>query len=275
MKRVETVWKEYIWGRENWVFSRPPLFIKLIYAREALSVQVHPDDAYAWQQGYSSGKTEMWYVLDHEPGAFLYYGLKHTVSEKEFRKRIQNGTLLEICRKVPVKKGDVFFIPSGMLHAIGAGICVAEVQQCSNITYRVYDYDREDRNHQKRQLHVEQAADVLGFTPALRGRSPLGQRVWGNGYSGILLEACEYFSVWSYEVEGKAVLDFEELSRERACQGIRYSGERFFSLVVLRGQGKLFGKGEEELWPGDSFSVSVHCRKVEVEGELELLLSCP
>lgn len=113
----------------------------------------------------------MWYVLDCEPGAYLYYGLKHKISEDEFRKRIQNQTILEVCRKMPVKKGDVFYIPAGLLHAIGAGITVAEIQQSSDVTYRVYDYNRENANHEKRPLHIEKAALVAGFMPPL-GRTP-------------------------------------------------------------------------------------------------------
>ena len=127
--------KEYIWGTEDWMLSwlhegleACPLLIKIIRAREALSVQVHPDNAFAREAEHKSGKTEMWYVLDCEPGAYLYYGLKHRITEEEFRKRIRNQSILEVCRRVPVKKGDVFYIPAGVLHAIGAGITVAEIQ---------------------------------------------------------------------------------------------------------------------------------------------------
>lgn len=119
----------------------------------------------------------MWYVLDCEPGAYLYYGLKHKISEDEFRKRIQNQTILEVCRKMPVKKGDVFYIPAGLLHAIGAGITVAEIQQSSDVTYRVYDYNRENANHEKRPLHIEKAALVAGFMPPLAGHRPMGPHI--------------------------------------------------------------------------------------------------
>lgn len=142
-QKLTPIRKTYIWGTEDWMLSwfnegleDIPLLIKIIKAREALSVQVHPGNAFAREKEQKSGKTEMWYVLDCEPGAYLYYGLKHKISEDEFRKRVQNQTILEVCRKMPVKKGDVFYIPAGLLHAIGAGITVAEIQQSSDVTYR-------------------------------------------------------------------------------------------------------------------------------------------
>ena len=161
--KLKPVRKNYIWGTEDWMLSRLheglediPLLIKIITAREALSVQVHPEDALAWELEGARGKTEMWYVLACEPGAYLYYGLKHRISVNEFQKRIQNQTILEVCQRTAVKKGDVFFIPAGQIHAIGKGITVAEVQQSSDITYRVYDYNRKDGNHQRRELQDSQ-----------------------------------------------------------------------------------------------------------------------
>ena len=124
--KLEAIRKEYIWGTEDWMLSdlheeveHSALLVKIITARENLSVQVHPGNAYALEKENSSGKTEMWYVLDCEPGAFLYYGLKHKISASEFLKRIRNDTILEVCQKVSVKKGDVFYIPAGLIHAIG------------------------------------------------------------------------------------------------------------------------------------------------------------
>ena len=221
--------KTYIWGTEDWLlsylhpgFEEIPLLIKEITAREPLSVQVHPGDGFAWEQERSRGKTEMWYVTDCEPGAYLYYGLKHRISPNEFHKRIQNQTLLEVCRKVPVKKGDVFYIPAGLLHAIGKGITVIEVQQSSDITYRVYDYNREDADHRKRPLHIGKAAQVAGWMPPLQGRHPMGPRIEKNGYSRTLLVQCPYFVVQLYEVE-------EEM--EGTLSGA------FQSVLILEGKG--------------------------------------
>ena len=123
-------------------FEDFPMLIKLIDAKKDLSIQVHPSDAYALEHEGQYGKTEMWVVLDAEPGASLYYGFDREVSLEEFSSRVSDGTLTEVLRKVPVKPGDVFFIPSGTLHAIGAGLVIAEIQQNSNVTYRVFDYGR-------------------------------------------------------------------------------------------------------------------------------------
>lgn len=261
---LEPIIKEYIWGKETWVLSSPekefPLLIKLIDARESLSVQVHPGDNYAWAQEGSQGKTEMWYILDHEPGAFLYYGLKHKVTENEIRKRLKNGSILEICQKVPVKKGEVFYIAPGMLHAIGKGIRLVEVQQNSDITYRVYDYEREDAEHHKRQLHVDQALEVMGFVPAIAGQSPLGQREKRANYSRILLAYCPYFAVWSYKIDGSMELAVDEL-----C-----GNSQFLSVVVLRGLGTVNGKAVKQ---SDSIYVPKACSQIQIDGRMELLMS--
>ena len=264
--KLESIRKEYIWGTEDWMlswlhegFEDVPLLIKIITAREALSVQVHPGDAYAREEEQSKGKTEMWYVLDAEPGAFLYYGLKHKISPNEFLKRIQNQSILEVCRKMPVKKGDVFYIPAGMIHAIGKGITVAEIQQSSNITYRVYDYNREDVNHQKRPLHIEKAAQVAGFMPPLQGHRPMGPRVQKNGYSRTLLVQCAYFVVQLYEIE---------VCLEGTLQ------DSFQSVLVLEVEGVLASDaGSLRLQAGDSLFLPQSMKNYRIEGKLQLLVS--
>lgn len=147
-------------GTNGKKFEQFPLLIKLIDARDNLSIQVHPSDSYALAHEGQYGKTEMWYVLDAEPDAYLYYGFDHEISRDEFAQRIRNNTLLEVLHTVPVHKGDCFFIPSGTLHAICKGIVVAEVQQNSNVTYRVFDYNRCGADGKLRELHVEKALDV-------------------------------------------------------------------------------------------------------------------
>ena len=137
-----------------------PILIKLIDAHDKLSLQVHPDDAYARAHENSAGKTEMWYVVDCEPDATLIYGLKEAVDKETFAAAVQDGTVLDLCEQVSVKPGDVFFIPAGTLHAIGKGILIAEVQQNSDITYRVSDYGRLGADGKPRQLHIQQALDV-------------------------------------------------------------------------------------------------------------------
>lgn len=132
--------------------TRLPVLIKFIDAKMDLSVQVHPNDDYARYHEHQNGKTEMWYVLDAEEGASLIYGFQHKVTPSILQKAVETGTLDRHLRKVEVHKGDVYYVPAGIVHAIGAGVMVAEIQESSNVTYRVYDYERVDKNGKKREL---------------------------------------------------------------------------------------------------------------------------
>lgn len=258
--------KQYIWGTEDWMlsclhqgFEDVPLLIKVITAKDALSVQVHPDDELAARYGHRNGKTEMWYVTDCEPGAYLYYGLKHKISQEEFLKRIRNETILEVCRKVPVKKGDVFYIPAGLIHAIGKGITVAEIQQSSDVTYRVYDYERVDENHKKRPLHIEQAAKAAGFLPPLQGHRPMGPRIQKDGYLKTLLVQCPYFTVYRFEIESR-------------MEGMVTNS--FQSLLILEGQGELLtGAENRKLTAGECIFLPKEMSRYQISGKLQLLMS--
>ena len=165
-------------------FEQFPILIKFIDAKNNLSIQVHPSNEYALKNEHQYGKTEMWYVLDCEPGAYLYYGFDREISKEEFQERIKNNTLTEVLNAVPVHKGDCFFIPSGTLHAICKGIVIAEVQQNSNVTYRVYDYGRVGADGKPRALHVEKALDVTLRTLPVKHDF------------GSHLAQCEYFPPW-------------------------------------------------------------------------------
>ena len=137
-----------------------PILIKLIDAKADLSIQVHPDEEYAIANEGQHGKYEAWFILNAEPDAYIYYGFSKTISKEEFRQRIENNTLTEVLRKVMVNEGDIFFIPPGTIHAIGAGCVIAEVQQSSNVTYRVFDYGRKGPDGKLRTLHIDKALDV-------------------------------------------------------------------------------------------------------------------
>ena len=154
-----------ILGTDCEKFEDFPILTKLIDAKDNLSIQVHPSNEYALEHEHQYGKTEMWYILDCEPGAFLYYGFDHAITKEEFERRIQDNTLTEVLNAAPVHKGDVFFNPSGTLHAICRGIVIAEIQQNSNVTYRVYDYGRVGADGKPRALHIRQALDVTQLTP--------------------------------------------------------------------------------------------------------------
>ena len=144
-------------------YERFPLLIKFIDSRESLSIQVHPGDDYALQKEDEYGKNELWYVVDCEPESYLYCGFSRDTDEAEVRRRIEDGTLTEILNKIPVKKGDSYFIENGTVHAIGPGVLICEIQQSSNVTYRLYDYQRRDKYGELRELHIDKAMEVTNF----------------------------------------------------------------------------------------------------------------
>ncbi len=221
--------------------DRFPLLIKMIDANDDLSIQVHPDDAYAQKnENGEFGKTEMWYVMDAEEDAGLIYGFRKDLTKEEFRDAIEQNTLLESVNFVKCEKGDCFFIPSGMLHAIGKGLLIAEIQQNSDTTYRVYDYDRRDAEGNPRQLHVEKAIDVTN----LFGIEPPVQ----THQDGVLVR-CQYFTTEKISVDGKMTLLPQEDRFEIliVCEGSVAIGQRTYqkgdTLLVPAGAGELIMDG--------------------------------
>lgn len=223
-----------------------PTLIKLIDAKKALSIQVHPDDSFALSREGQYGKTEMWIVLEREEGAFLYFGFQKDYTEEEIRRAIEEDNFPSLLCKVMVEPGDVFFIPAGTVHAIGAGILLAEVQQNSNLTYRVYDYGRKDAQGNTRELHVEKALEVMNRKQLSayrqeafkkQGKKPVGEKAAGESATGekaagknVYLEqigSCEYFTVDRLFLE------------ENAFYSGKLTEESFLSLLVLEGEGVL------------------------------------
>ena len=242
-------------------FEYFPILIKLIDAKQNLSVQVHPDNDYAMRVEGEYGKTEMWYVVDCEPGAGLLYGFKHEISKEEFRRRIEDNTLLEVTNRVEVHPGDVFFIEAGTLHAIGEGILIAEIQQNSNTTYRVYDYGRVGADGKPRQLHIEKAIDVTRLAPATRpcGRPQAKPEAFDGG-SVLPLASCDYFTVKEMEVTSRAALMADEKS--------------FHSLLLLDGSLTLSMGGEKlEMKKGDSVFVPAGSGNYTLTGKGRLILT--
>ncbi len=240
-------------GTDSAKYDYFPLLIKLIDAKGDLSVQVHPSDAYALEHEGEYGKTEMWYVLDCDEGAALYYGFTRDVTREEYENAIKEGQLTDILNRVDVKRGDVFFIPAGTVHAIGAGILICEIQQNSNTTYRVYDYNRRDKDGNLRPLHVAKALEVsnLQKSPDLPA-TPDG--------ADILLAACEYFEVRRLRVDGSAIVTADETS--------------FVSLMVTDGQGTLsFEGGEIAFEKGDSLFIPAQNAAFTVNGTCEIIRS--
>ena len=227
-------------------FADFPVLVKLIDAKNDLSIQVHPSDAYALEHEHQYGKTEMWVVLAAEPGAFLYYGFDHEITKEEFARRIRENTLTEVLHAAPVQKGDVFFIPSGTLHAICHGIVIAEVQQNSNVTYRVYDYGRVGADGKPRALHIEQALAVIDLrpAPALDFAPHLGQ--------------CAYFTT----------------DLRRAPFGETVDETSFAALLVTEGTGTLAMDGETmPLAAGDCLFVPAGSGTFQVEGDCSVLVT--
>lgn len=241
-------------------FERFPMLIKLIDAKDRLSVQVHPDDRYAMEHEGEYGKTEMWYIVDCEPGASLIYGFKNQITKEEFKKRIENGSLLEVCNQVPVKKGDVFFIQSGTLHAIGKGILVAEVQENSNSTYRVYDYGRKDKDGRERELHIDKALEVTSLNRMGEDREQISKRLEQNTYKIQVLAECEYFKTAELEVRSQA--DMVALA------------DTFHSLLVLDGDAEIVYAGEKlNVKKGDSVFVPAKMGEYSIQGTCRILFS--
>ena len=240
-------------------FSFFPILIKLIDARDNLSVQVHPDDDYAMRVEGEYGKTEAWYIMDCDEGAEIIYGFKKDITKEEFKKSIEENTLLEYVNRVKVKKVDIFFIEAGTLHAICKGILLAEVQQNSNTTYRVYDYGRL-QDGKPRELHVEKALDVTSTKAIDASGKPMGETVKKDGYSETLLTSCELFTMKRLEIEEKATVVADSTS--------------FVSLVCLDGNGVVMhGDTCVTLYKGESVFIPASYGEVEILGSLTVIES--
>lgn len=177
-----------------------PILVKFIDAASDLSIQVHPDDSYARENENDNGKTEFWYVLDAEEGAELIYGFEHAMDRKKLWRAIEEGRLETMLHHIPVHKGDVFLVKPGTVHAIGKGVVIVEVQESSNVTYRLYDYDRRDKDGNKRELHFDKAADVLNMKPVDIIRQPNRMVRYFFGCAREILCRCEYFEVERIQV---------------------------------------------------------------------------
>ena len=225
-----------------------PILIKFIDAKKPLSIQVHPDDEYALSHENQYGKTEMWYVLEAEEGAYLYQGFEKEISKEEFERRIKENTLTDVLHKEYVKRGDVIFITPGTLHSIGAGLLIAEIQQSSNVTYRIYDFGRVGADGKPRQLHIQQSLDVTKIEKPVKYK-PLDEHMVN----------CDFFCVDRIKVEDKA---YEDIADDSS----------FVSLLVIGGEGRISAEGETlEVKKGDSVFITAGAGKFCVEGNVEII----
>ena len=245
-----------------------PILIKFIDAKKDLSVQVHPDDEYArkYENG-QLGKTEMWYVLDAAPYAGIVYGLNHSVSKDTMRQAIENGQLEKYLQKVPIQKDDVFYTKAGTVHAVGAGALIAEIQENSNLTYRLYDYDRVDKNGKKRPLHVEKALSAADLGGNAEPRQPMRVLKYKQGYASELLCRCPYFQV-------ERILLNTETNHDMIT--FRVGKISFNVLLCVSGCGVMFF-AEEALpfFKGDCIFIPAESMDIRIHGKASLLkVSC-
>lgn len=239
-----------------------PILIKFIDAKEPLSVQVHPDDEYALEQEDEYGKNEMWYILDAEPEAYIYCGFKEKTDKEEVARRIRENTVVEILNKVPVKAGEVYFIPAGTVHAIGGGLMICEIQQSSACTYRMYDYGRKDRFGNYRELHIQKALDVMNCDPYMPQKFEV-KAEQGGQYESRQLCCCKYFISTHYSMKGMAELLFSE--------------ESFTSIICIKGTGCLGVKGEDveemKFKAGESIFLPKSEKTYTIFGDCEVIVT--
>ena len=232
-----------------------PLLIKFIDAHQDLSIQVHPTDEIAHRQGKPRGKTEMWYVMDSAPTATLYNGLKQQITPEEYKQMVENDTICDALARYNVKEGDCFFIPAGRIHAIGAGCYLAEIQQTSDVTYRIYDYKRRDKDGNLRELHTELAAESINYTVLKDYR----QQYTPQKNEGQLLVECPYFNTAVYDLTEPMAIDYSEL-------------DSFVILIGLKGEGTLDIDGEEVAFgKGDTILLPAYINNVRARGTVKFL----
>ena len=230
-----------------------PILIKLIDAKQNLSVQVHPGDDYALANENEYGKNEMWYVIDSEPGAGLYVGFSRDVSREEVAERVSNNTIMDVLNFYPTKPGDVFFIPAGTVHAIGAGNLICEIQQSSNCTYRLYDYDRRDKFGNPRELHLSKALDVLSYDRYV----PEGLNTVTDALGQKQIR-CKYFETTISEVDGSITMQLDD--------------DSFHAMVCIRGSGTVEIEGESvEISAGESIFIPASKNPLIVKGQLSVV----
>ena len=260
-------------GWKSSSLDRFPVLIKFIDAKKDLSIQIHPDDDYALEIENEFGKNEMWYVVDCEPGAFLYCGLKKDSSKEEIRERIENNTITDILNKIEVHKGDCVMVKAGTIHAIGAGILICEIQQNSNCTYRMYDYDRKDKFGNKRELHIDKAidvGDVKKYKPFISDNKDVPE-------GAEVLVSCKYFECYKYVLGSDAAEADHASDIEDNCyntENVRNTGKvnisvdamSFRSVIVIDGSGKIaVGNNTMDYKAGDSFFVTAGEKVINLE----------
>ena len=249
--------KEKLVGEENYerFGNEFPLLIKFIDAKRDLSIQVHPNDEIAHKHGKSRGKTEMWYALECAPNAKLYCGLKKKITPAEYKAMVDNDTITDALACYEVNEDDVFFIPAGRIHAIGGGCKVAEIQQTSDVTYRIYDYKRKDKDGNYRELHTEKAAESIDYSVQSNYRTEYQP----TKNEGVQIAECPYFTTAIYDLTEPMTLDYSEL-------------DSFVILIAVKGEGTVIADEEElEFAEGNTILLPATTGEVKIKGEVKFL----
>ena len=233
-----------------------PLLIKFIDARQDLSIQVHPTDEIAKMQGKERGKTEMWYLMDSDKDATLLCGLKKKITPEEYAQMVKNDTIVDAIDRYEVKEGDCFFLPAGRIHAIGTGCFLAEIQQTSDVTYRIYDFKRKDKNGNYRQLHTKEAAECINYNVESNYRTeytPVKNQ-------GVSLVQCPYFNTAVYDLNEPMTIDYSELDSFVILIGIKGNA------TITDNEGNTF-----TLQAGESVLVPATTETLKVDGNIKFL----
>lgn len=226
-----------------------PLLIKFIDARQELSIQVHPTDELAQKRGKPRGKTEMWYIMDSDENAKLRAGMKEKITPEQYKQMVENDTITEAIAEYKVKEGDCFFLPAGRIHSIGTGCFLAEIQQTSDVTYRIYDFKRKDKDGNYRELHTEEAAECIDYNVEPNYRTeytPVKNE-------GVALVECPYFTTAVYDLNEPMTLDYSELDSFVILIGLKGSGE----ITDNEGNTTTLCEGETILFPATTSEVKV------------------
>lgn len=237
-----------------------PLLVKLIDAKKDLSIQVHPSDETALLACGEQGKAEMWYIVDCEPQACLYFGFSKRVSKEEFLRRAKDGSICEVLNRVPVARGDVFYILPGTIHAIGAGIVIAEIQQNSNTTFRVYDYQRKGADGKLRPLHLDRAAEVLSYDPIVPEECKANSCVSFPEFTMTEMFSCRYFRAYRVDV--------------RKCVELLCDGQSFHHVLCVEGAAMIHAQGQSyPIECGESYLMPAALGNYKIEGSCRVLVS--
>ena len=233
-----------------------PLLIKFIDARQDLSIQVHPTDEIAHRQGKPRGKTEMWYIMESAPDAKLYSGLKQQITPETYKQMVADDTICDALAQYEVKEGDVFFLPAGRIHAIGTGCFLAEIQQTSDVTYRIYDFKRKDKDGNYRELHTREAAESINYTVEQDYRTHYTPKK----NEGVQLVSCPYFTTAVYDLDEAMTLDYSEL-------------DSFVILIGMKGEGTIADDegNETSLKAGETVLIPATTKELKVSGNVKFL----